>query len=107
MCDVIKLVDDAYCRLRYGVGVRLTWPVSSGVTGAEMERWLWQRGVRVYGRQYATRADQEYGITVRRQQVRWARVIMARALQGQPLPRPWGRGVRGVGLTGRLLEWLT
>lgn len=104
--DIIKLLDDLFCRLRYGAGELIEWPAKASLTGADMEQLLRQRGVRVYGRQYARRPADNYGLHVPTAQARWARTIVQAALAGRPLPKPWGRGVGPVGLSGRIVDWL-
>lgn len=122
--DVLKMVDDAAAVSRYGRGVRLTWTRGQGFSGADVERLLRRYGVRVFARQYATKAGDDFGVTVTRGQARWAEFVLRRA--GVPLTSPLldesnrnvraGRGMmrawredkpqKPVGLAGRLLDWM-
>lgn len=124
--DVLKGVDDAIAIARLGRGVKLTWQRGLGWSGADVERLLLSRGVRVYARDYPKGDEGEYGCRVRKEQGRHAEYICRRA--GVPLtnplidksnrnvkPGPLGPAwkdknprarVRGVGFAGRLLDWL-
>ena len=122
--NVLKMADDAIAVSRYGRGVKLTWERGQGFSGADVERLLRKYGVRVYARQYAESAGDEFGVTVTKGQARWAEHILRRAgvpltsplidesnrnvQAGRGMPREWRKGEpqKPVGLAGRLLDWL-
>lgn len=123
---LLKWFDDFLAVLRYGRGVKLTWAKAPGWSGGRVEQLLRRYGVRVYGRQYAHKDGDEYGLIVSEQQARWAERVLRRAgcpLTGElvdesnrnvmPGPvRAWSdtnpKATRKpVGLAGRVIDFLT
>ena len=122
--DVIKGIDDAVAVSRYGRGVMLTWERGQGFSGADVEQLLRRYGVRVYARKHATKAGDDFGVTVTTGQARWAENILRRAgvpltsplvdesnrnvQAGRGMPREWRKDKpqKAVGFAGRLLDWL-
>jgi len=118
--DILKMIDDAAAKARYGSGEKLTWTCENGgMSGADVESMLVKYGVRVYGRQYAEEEGDEYGVTVRSEQAKWAEFLMKRRglsltsplidesnanVQRGAMPKEWGVPVQRVGLAGRVQD---
>ena len=109
--DPLKWIDDLLCGLRNGGGVKITW--QGGLDGAEAERMLRSHGVRVWGRTYAYGEGDHYGLTVRKQQAKWAASLLAGrgcAIMSGPAAKPvrpahtWGAPAPAQGLGGFIVD---
>lgn len=119
MLDPMKIVDDLICALRFGAGVRFRWTAGGAWYGARVEMLLRRYGIRVYGRQYASKDDPHLSVTVRRQQAQWAAYVLRQAgvpvvspaWATQParhgrMPRAWGVPARATGFGGVAVQML-
>ena len=120
--DPIKAADDAAMKRKHGKGVKITWQNDGGSwSGDAVETLLVERGVYVYARQYSKKEGNDYGITVRTKQAKWAEHIMRKAgipltsgnidksnaaVQPGKVPTPWGAPVDRQGVAGRVLTAL-
>jgi hypothetical protein len=114
MEDPLKMLDDLICYLTQPPGHLIIWPNESEWTGGEVEHLLRGFGVRCWGRKYAT-GDNNYGITVRKRQLRWAEQILhsygVLVLNPQytimgpgKIAKRWGAKALPVGLSGVLTD---
>lgn len=106
--DPLKWIDDAYTAIRNGRGTLITWDATIN-GGAEVEALLRSYGVRVYGRQYPTRATPISGCHVRKNQAKFADgllrghgiAVLSKTLSKPIRPaRQWGAPAPAQGLGG-------
>ena len=114
--DPIKWLDDAICAARNGPGVRIEW-LASGPDGADVENFLRERGIRVWGRKYAFDGPEDtFAVTVRRAQAKiadgllrgWGVPVVSPQLS-RPVTfgRVWGVPAPAQGLAGALVDGMT
>lgn len=112
--DVLKFVDDFYCSIKNGGGVRIEWEYP-GPDGAETEIFLRAHGVRVWGRKYPKNKQDTWGVTVRKQQAKMADgllrgrkypVTTKKLAKGWAPQSTWGVPAKAQGMAGMLVEAL-
>lgn len=104
--DPVKWLDDLLTSLFHGRGVMLTWP-RSAATGAQVEMMFRRYGIRVYHRQYTDNNDRPYGVTVRKEQEKWARYLLDTYLASGAMPKEWGVPAPPSGFGGMVVDWLS